>query len=109
MLGVVGNASDGGDAEGLGGADHVFDLVEVGGAVLAVDHHEVVAERAEDLHHVGGVAGDDGAEDDFAFVEFGLCGVGSHGRVPLLSSLPALSPALPLRGRGPDFTPALCA
>ena len=52
-VGVVGNAGDGSDPERLGGADHVLDLVEVGGAVLAVDHHEVVAESAEDLNHVG--------------------------------------------------------
>ena len=55
----------------------------VGGAVLAVDHDEVVAEGAEDLDHVGGVAGDDAAEDDVAFVEFGLGGVGAHGVSPL--------------------------
>ena len=50
-----------------------------GGAVFAVDHHEVVAESAEDLNHVGSVAGDDGPEDDSAVVEFGLGGVGAHG------------------------------
>ena len=78
---MVGNAGDGGDAEGLGGADHVLDLVEGSGAVLAVDHDEVVAEGAEDLDHVGSVAGDDAAEDDVAFVELGLGGVGAHGGV----------------------------
>ena len=77
-VGMVGNAGDGRDAEGLGGADHVLHLVEVCGAVLAVNHYEVVAESTENLHHVGRVAGDDGPEYDSALVELGLGGVGAH-------------------------------
>ena len=50
--------------------------------MFAVDHHEVVAEGAEDLHHVGSVTGDDGAEYDSAVVELGLGGVGAHGGTP---------------------------
>ena len=105
LLGVVGNAGDGGDAEGLGGADHVLDLVEGSGAVLAVDHDEVVAEGAEDLDHVGSVAGDDAAEDDVAFAELGLGGVGAHGGVSFVlcggrerGTLP--HPNLPPEGEG---------
>ena len=59
VLGVVGNAGDRSDAEGLGSADHVLDLVKVGGAVFAVNHGKVVAESAENLHNVRSVTSTD--------------------------------------------------
>ena len=78
LLVVGGDSGDGSDAKGLGSANHVLNLVEVGWAVLAVNHHEVVAESTENLDHVGSVSGDDGPENDFAFVQLGLGGVRTH-------------------------------
>ena len=63
---VVGDAGNGGDVKGFGGAHHIFDLVEVHRAVFAVNHYEVEAEGAENFDAVRGVAGDDGAEYGFA-------------------------------------------
>ena len=82
MLGVVGNACYGCDIEGLCGAYHVFYLVKVGWSVFTVYHHKVVTQSAEYLHHVWSVSGDDGSEDDFAFVEFSLGRVRAHEIVP---------------------------
>ena len=75
---VVGDAGDGGDAEGLGGPHHVLHLVQVHRAVFAVNHHEVVADGPENFHQVGGVAGDDGAEYYVAGSQLGLSSVGLH-------------------------------
>ena len=75
---VVGDAGNGGDAEGFGGPHHIFDLVEVHRAVFAVNHNEVEAEGAENFDGVRGVAGDDSAEYGFAGGQFGFGGVGLH-------------------------------
>ncbi len=42
---VVGHTGQRGEAEGLGGSHEVLDLVQGHGPVLAVDHHEVEAQR----------------------------------------------------------------
>ena len=78
LIGVVGDAGNRRDAERFGGANHVLHLIQAGRSVFAVNHHEVIAESAENLNHVGSVAGDDCSENDLAGVEFGLGGVGTH-------------------------------
>ena len=76
---MIGNARDRGDAEHLGGPDHVLDLVQAHRAVLAVDHDEVVADRPEQLDQVRRVAADDGAEHHLALGQLRLCRIGAHG------------------------------
>ena len=75
---MIGYSRNGGDIEGFGSPDHVFDLVEVHGAVFAVDHHEVKTDGSKNLDYIGGESADDGAEGNFALGQFGLGGVSSH-------------------------------
>ena len=75
---MVGDSGDGCDIERFGGPDHVFDLVEVHGAVFAVDHHEVESDGSENLYYIGREAADDCAESNFALGKFGFGSVGSH-------------------------------
>ena len=76
---VVGNTGNRGDAEHLGRPHHVLDFVQAHRAVLAIDHHEVVADRSEQLDQIRRVAADDGAEHHLALGQFCLCRIGTHG------------------------------
>src|SRR5262244_4103353 len=70
---MVRNARDRGDAKHFGSAHHVFHLIQVHGAVLAVDHHKVITNGAKQLHQVWSIAANDGAEHNLALGQFGLC------------------------------------
>src|SRR5918996_2851976 len=54
-------------------------LVQVHGAVLAIDHHEVIADGPEYLHQVRRVSSNNRSKDHFAFTQLGPGIVSPHG------------------------------
>jgi hypothetical protein len=75
---VVRYSGDRRNAEYLGGTHHVFDLIQIHRAVLAVDHYEIVAQRPEQFYEIRSVTTDDGPENHLTSVEFRFGGVSSH-------------------------------
>jgi hypothetical protein len=56
----------------------MFDLIQMKSAMLAIDHDEVIANRAEKLDEVRRITADDGTEYNLTIGEFGFCGIGLH-------------------------------
>src|SRR5919106_1793468 len=75
---MVGDARNRGNTKYLGSTHHVFYFVEAHRTVLAVDHHKIVADGAEQLHLVWRITADDGAEHNLALGQFGLCSIRPH-------------------------------
>jgi hypothetical protein len=76
---VIRNPSDGSDTEYFSSTDHVFNLVQVHWAMFAVNHHEVIVDRAEYFNDVRSESADNCSINHLALSELGLRGISSHG------------------------------
>ncbi len=77
---VIGDAGDGGNTKDFSGTYHMFDVIEVHGAVLAINHHKIVANRTKELDEIRRVTTDNGAKNNFPVCQFSFSRVGLHAK-----------------------------